>query len=38
MRLPSEAMILLSTGQKPALARKLRYYTDPELRPLFERS
>lgn len=36
MRLPSEAMILLSTGQRPALARKIRYYADPEFRKLFD--
>lgn len=38
MRLSGEAMILLSTGQKPALARKLRYFADPEFRNLFDPS
>ncbi|THV12590.1 hypothetical protein E9677_17785 [Rhizobium rhizophilum] len=31
-------MILLSTGQRPALARKIRYYVDPEFQKLFDPS
>jgi type IV secretion system protein VirD4 len=38
MRLPAEAMILLAQGQRPALARKIRYYADPEFRDLFDLS
>ncbi|THV10560.1 type IV secretory system conjugative DNA transfer family protein [Rhizobium rhizophilum] len=38
MRLPSEAMILLNTGQRPALARKIRYHADPEFQKLFDQS
>lgn len=38
MRLPDEAMILLNRGQRPALARKIRYYADPEFRTLFDQS
>lgn len=38
MRLPDEAMILLNRGQRPALARKIRYYADPEFRTLFDPS
>lgn len=38
MRLPAEAMILLAQGQRPALARKIRYYADPEFRDLFDPS
>ena len=38
MRLPGEAMILLAQAQRPALARKIRYYADPEFRDLFDPS
>lgn len=38
IQLPSETMILLSTGQRPALARKIRYYVDPEFQKLFDPS
>ncbi len=38
MRLPGETMILLAQGQRPALARKIRYYADPEFRDLFDPS
>jgi type IV secretion system protein VirD4 len=38
MRLPAEAMILLAQGERPALARKIRYYADPEFRDLFDPS
>jgi type IV secretion system protein VirD4 len=38
MRLPDEAMILLTRGQRPALARKIRYYADPEFRTLVDPS
>lgn len=38
MRLPDQAMILLNRGQRPALARKIRYYADPEFRTLFDPS
>ncbi|MCZ8178066.1 MAG: type IV secretory system conjugative DNA transfer family protein [Rhizobium sp.] len=38
MRLPDEAMVLLTRGQRPALARKIRYYADPEFRTLFDPS
>lgn len=37
MRLPAEAMVLLSNEQTPALARRIRYYTDPEFCNLFNR-
>lgn len=38
MRLPDKAMILLNRGQRPALARKIRYYVDPEFRTHFDPS
>nr|WP_246663220.1 hypothetical protein [Rhizobium sp. WL3] len=38
MRLPSEAMILKSTGHRPALAQKIRYHADPEFQTLFDPS
>ncbi|MDL2410886.1 type IV secretory system conjugative DNA transfer family protein [Rhizobium calliandrae] len=38
MRLPSDQMILLRQGQRPALVRKLRYYDDPEFKALFDPS
>lgn len=38
MRLPSDVMILLTNGQKPVLARKIRYYADPEFGRLFDPS
>lgn len=38
MRPPAKAIILLAQGQRPALARKIRYYADPEFRDLFEPS
>jgi type IV secretion system protein VirD4 len=36
MRLPPDNMILLRQGQRPAIAKKLRYYSDAEFRGLYE--
>lgn len=36
MQLPSEAQLLRIQGQPVTVARKLRYYADPEFRGLFE--
>ncbi|MDI7862375.1 type IV secretory system conjugative DNA transfer family protein [Rhizobiaceae bacterium n13] len=38
MRLPRDRMILLHQGQRPVLAKKLRYFEDMEFRTLFDRS
>ena len=35
MQLPSECQLLRLQGQPPAIARKLRYYADPEFAGLF---
>jgi type IV secretion system protein VirD4 len=38
MRLPGGALILLSSGQRPTVPLKLRYFCDPEFRTLFDPS
>jgi type IV secretory pathway TraG/TraD family ATPase VirD4 len=38
MRQPEEAMILLTRGQRPTLARKTCYHSDPVFRTLFDAS
>ena len=36
MQMPPEAQLLRIQGKPVTVARKLRYYTDPEFRGLFE--
>jgi type IV secretion system protein VirD4 len=36
MRLPPTDMILLRQGQRPAIAKKLRYYSDAEFQHLHD--
>lgn len=36
MRLPSDLQLLRLQGERPMLARKIRYYDDPDFAGLFD--